>query len=117
MVREGVKLQTPGVRNLLYLFKDRDVAPLATPPDPKTAQSSSSGSLGGSLFLQQSLLLVLWGENPGGNKPGPCWRAHTAVPGPQDRTLGSLRPLARGETLAAVQTLKPVSLLPANSET
>lgn len=81
--------------------------------DPKAAQSSSSGYLGGSLFLQQGLLLVLWGENPDRNKPGPCWGAHTAVPA--HRTLGSLLPLAHGETLAPVQSLKPVSSFPANS--
>lgn len=80
-------------------------------PNPKAAQSSSSGSLVCSLFLQQSLFLVLWGQNPDGNKLGPCWGAHTwAVP--QD--LGSLLPPAHGETLAPGQTLQTFFLFPAN---
>lgn len=110
---EGVKLQAPGGRNLLYLFEDRDVAPLATSQILKLPKAAAWGTWEVPCFCSRAC----------------CWfcgeriqiRQTRAMLGclhrcsrPQNRTLGSLLPPAHGETLAPGQTLKPVSLFPGN---
>lgn len=110
---EGVKLQAPGGRNLLYLFEDRDVAPLATSQILKLPKAAARGTWEGPCFCSRACcwfcgMKCRWKQT----RAMLGWLDHCSSP--QNRTWGSLLPLACGETLAPGQTLKPASLFPAN---